>query len=66
MIGLMQCPACKGEPVERRDDWIVCTQCGLRYPIVEGIPRMLVELAERPPSAESVPAVPKATEGGNA
>jgi threonine dehydrogenase-like Zn-dependent dehydrogenase len=36
------CPACKA-PVVERDERLVCTQCGRRYPIRDGIPVMLVE-----------------------
>ncbi len=41
------CPACKSD-VELRDEKIVCTKCGRRYPIKDGIPVMLIDEAERP------------------
>lgn len=46
LLEIMQCPACGGslrdvgEPPS-----LVCTACGLRYPVDDGIPIMLVEKA---------------------
>ena len=45
LLEILACPACKG-PVEVQEDYIVCQQCGLRYPVRDGIPIMLVEEAE--------------------
>ncbi len=45
LLEILACPACKA-PVVQRDDRIVCTSCGRRYPIREGIPVMLVDEAE--------------------
>ncbi len=49
LIEILACPDCKGE-VEYREaeSVIVCKKCGLRYPVRDGIPVMLVEEAERP------------------
>ncbi len=47
LLEILACPACKG-PVELQDDWIVCQECGRRYPIRDDIPIMLVEEAEQP------------------
>lgn len=46
LLEIMQCPSCGGELVERlQPPSLVCTQCGLRYPVDDGIPVMLVEEA---------------------
>lgn len=45
LLNILACPACKAD-VELKDEKIVCTGCGRRYPIREGIPVMLVEEAE--------------------
>jgi uncharacterized protein YbaR (Trm112 family) len=45
LIELLACPACKA-PVRPEDDRLVCTLCGRRYPVRDGIPVMLVEEAE--------------------
>ncbi|MDR5683640.1 MAG: Trm112 family protein [Armatimonadota bacterium] len=45
LIELLACPVCKA-PVRSEDDRLVCTLCGRRYPVRDGIPVMLVEEAE--------------------
>jgi uncharacterized protein len=49
LVQLLVCPDCHGE-IEYKDrrNLIICTQCGLHYPIRDGIPGMLVEEATRP------------------
>lgn len=49
LIDLLVCPACHGaiEYKERRN-LIICTSCGLHYPVRDGIPVMLVEEATPP------------------
>ena len=49
LIELLVCPACHGaiEYKERRR-LIICTACGLHYPVRDDIPVMLVEEATRP------------------
>jgi uncharacterized protein YbaR (Trm112 family) len=45
LLAILACPVDKA-PVELRGDCIVCTRCGRRYPIRDGIPIMLAEEAE--------------------
>ncbi len=47
LLQILACPLDKA-PVELRGDRIVCTQCGRRYPIRDGIPVMLIDEAELP------------------
>lgn len=49
LLELLACPACK-TAVREEGERLVCTQCGRRYPVREGIPVMLVEEAEPPKS----------------
>jgi len=52
LLAIMACPSCK-KPVEEQaasegenvQAWLVCMGCGLRYPIRDQIPIMLVEEA---------------------
>jgi hypothetical protein len=44
------CPACWGE-LSADAGALVCVGCGLRYPLVDGIPVLIVERAESDPSA---------------
>ncbi len=46
LLKILACPACKADVV-LKDNKIVCTQCGRKYPIRDGIPIMLVDEAER-------------------
>ena len=45
LLKVLACPACRGE-VECREESIVCTQCGLKFPVKDGIPVMLLDEAE--------------------
>ena len=57
LLEILVCPDCRGE-VEYKDrrKVIVCTDCGLQYPVRDGIPVMLVDEAtpsRRRPSGAS-------------
>jgi uncharacterized protein YbaR (Trm112 family) len=41
---ILACTVCKVH-VTQDGDWIVCSQCGRRYPVSNGIPNMLEETA---------------------
>jgi len=47
-LDILACPACKSE-VKEEGDWIVCqnSKCGLRYPVRDGIPVMLIDEAKK-------------------
>ena len=49
LLDILVCPKCK-QPVRQEGEWLTCTdkQCGLRYPIRDGIPVMLIEEAVKP------------------
>ena len=51
LLEILACPKCKAD-VKVEGEKIVCTnpQCGLRYPIRDGIPVMLIDEAEKPPA----------------
>ena len=50
LLEILVCAKCHGE-LELKDDRLICTACGLRYPIRDGIPVMLIEEAEPPESS---------------
>ncbi len=54
LIEILACPDDKA-PVEQKGDFLVCTRCGRRYPIRDGIPVMLIDEA-LPPEGEPSPA----------
>jgi uncharacterized protein len=44
LLALLACPACQGDVV-LKDNKIECTHCHRSYPIVDGIPVLLVDQA---------------------
>ena len=46
LLEILRCIECRSS-LEERDDVLVCTGCGLRYPVEDGIPIMLAEAAHR-------------------
>jgi uncharacterized protein YbaR (Trm112 family) len=49
LLEILVCPACKSPVRLEGDDRLVCTRpdCGLRYPIRDGIPIMVLDEAKR-------------------
>jgi uncharacterized protein YbaR (Trm112 family) len=48
LLDILVCPDCKGELDYREDEErLVCKKCGLKYPVRDGIPVMLIEEAEK-------------------
>ena len=50
MAGMLACPACRGD-LRVEEERLGCGGCGRRYPIVEGIPVLIVERAEMGPKS---------------
>ena len=52
LLAILACPACRsGLRVDESDadrPELVCTGCGLAYPVRDGIPILLVDEARRP------------------
>jgi hypothetical protein len=52
LLELLACPVClapvTAQPSAADAQSLVCTQCGRRYPVRDGIPVMLVDEAEGP------------------
>ena len=49
LLEILACPKCK-ETLREEGDWLVCqsSNCGLRYPVRNGIPIMLIDEARKP------------------
>ena len=47
LLAIIVCPACRSD-LEVTGSELVCTGCGLAYPIRDGIPVLLVDEARRP------------------
>jgi len=55
LLQVLACPVDK-KPVREEGAWLVCTECGRRYPVRNDIPVMLVEeavLAGHPESGDA-------------
>jgi len=51
LMEILVCPSCHGKVEDQQEgerELIVCLSCGLRYPVRDDIPVMLVDEAERP------------------
>lgn len=51
LLELLRCPACsredKGMLTLVKDTWLVCQDCGRKYPIVDDIPVMLIDEGDK-------------------
>ena len=51
LLEILRCPACVREKEGLldlvRDSWLVCRDCGRKYPIVEDIPVMLIDEGDK-------------------
>jgi uncharacterized protein YbaR (Trm112 family) len=66
LLEVLRCPVCvhenKGLLALSRDSWLVCQDCGRKYPIVDNIPVMLIDEGDKwaKTSLESLPVPPPA------
>lgn len=53
LLEILRCPVCVREPGKDgmllvvRETWLVCNDCGRKYPIVEDIPVMLIDEGDK-------------------
>jgi len=51
LLEILRCPACVREKdgllKVYQDSWLICQDCGRKYPIVDEIPVMLIEEGEK-------------------
>lgn len=51
LLEILRCPACaregRGLLTLVRESWLVCQDCGRKYPIVEDIPVMLISEGDK-------------------
>jgi uncharacterized protein YbaR (Trm112 family) len=48
LLAILVCPQCRGDlRYDRTAETLICEACSLRYPVVEGVPVMLPEEAEK-------------------
>ncbi len=53
LLEILACPDCRGDvEYNTKEEKITCIECGLIYPVVDGIPVMLVDEATRSEAQE--------------
>ena len=66
LLEILRCPACVREKNGllslSRETWLVCQDCGRKYPIVDDIPVMLIDEGDKwvNTAVESLPVPPPA------
>lgn len=58
LLDILVCPDDKQELVHVDGKWLVCHTCGRQYPIVDGIPVMLIEVGDKYKDQSSITAEP--------
>jgi hypothetical protein len=66
LLEILRCPVCVREPGKQgllslvKETWLVCQDCGRKYPIVDDIPVMLIDEGDKwvATSAETLPVPP--------
>jgi uncharacterized protein YbaR (Trm112 family) len=54
LLEILVCPDCRaGLAVDEQESELVCTGCGLAYPVRDDIPVLLVDEARKPPPRKS-------------
>lgn len=47
LLEILRCPACakeeKGTLEYYRESWLICKDCGRKYPVIDDIPVMLID-----------------------
>lgn len=53
LLEILRCPVCVREPGKEgtlelvKDTWLVCQDCGRKYPIIDDIPVMLIDEGDK-------------------
>ena len=51
LLEILRCPVCvhdkEGKLTLFKDTWLICQDCGRKYPIVEDIPVMLIDEGDK-------------------
>lgn len=51
LIEILRCPACvqesEGELEFYQEAWFICKECGRKYPVIDDIPVMLIEVGDK-------------------
>jgi hypothetical protein len=47
LLEVLACPACKAKVELIKGSWLICHECGRKYPIRDEIPVMLIEEGDK-------------------
>jgi uncharacterized protein YbaR (Trm112 family) len=53
ILGILRCPLTRSK-LRQEGDWLIADEGGLRYPVRDGIPVMLIEEAQLPGGVNSL------------
>ena len=57
LMEILRCPLGKSK-LRQEKDFLVCERCGVKFPVREGIPVMLIHEATLPASVKSIDQLP--------
>lgn len=58
LLDMLRCPLDPRNRLVLEGDRLVCSRCGLKFLIKDGLPKLLVEEAELPPGCEALDQLP--------
>jgi uncharacterized protein YbaR (Trm112 family) len=54
LLDILRCPLDRQSRLVEDGERLVCSRCGLRFPVLDGFPKMIVEEAELPAGCASL------------
>ena len=57
LMKILRCPLGKAK-LREEGNWLICEKCGVRYPIRDGIPVMLIHEATLPAGVKNIEELP--------
>jgi uncharacterized protein YbaR (Trm112 family) len=68
LLEILRCPMDPGRqtPLVEQEDKLLCPRCGLKFPVKDGFPVLVVEEAELPAGCESLDELPGRHEAARA
>jgi uncharacterized protein YbaR (Trm112 family) len=59
LLDILRCPLDPSKTcLSLHDSHLLCMRCGLKFPIRDGLPNLVVEEAELPPGCDSIQQLP--------
>jgi uncharacterized protein YbaR (Trm112 family) len=58
LIDILRCPLDRHSRLTEEGERLLCTRCGLKFPITDGFPKLIVEEAELPSGCATLDQLP--------